>query len=261
VRVRHVFADTVVDGVTPQMGHFYDNASVPTDPWMFERYYSDEGGHGLFGNVINIGTSDVDGRAFIVHSSNGTRIACGLLAKETENIFKSTAEELGTSQATAGVTFYAPGAAESAGVVYMMGMAMGLEPNLEGPPNGTDCTAPNGCGVHVHAGSNCFNFTTQGGHLYNNESLAVDPWQYVYYNNTDSEGTAHFAKTVDMGPATMIDGRAFLVHANNGSRVACGIISAKAPAPAPATSGTGAKQRHLGKTFAVAGALCLLWLG
>jgi hypothetical protein len=241
------------------MGHFYNNQSLETDPWMYERYYSDSSGHGLFGNVINIGTSDVGGRAFIVHSSNGTRIACGLLEEtKTENLFTVTAAALGTSMITADVTFFVPGG--ESGVVYLSGLADGLEPDLQGPPNGTDCTAANGCGVHIHSGTSCDNATTQGGHLWNNESLTFDPWTYVYYNTTDSKGSAHFAKTVDIGPDTGIKGRAFIVHSNNGSRVSCGILSLSPTATSDAAAVSG-RRIGITKAFAFTVALGFLWLG
>jgi hypothetical protein len=244
------------------MGHFYNNASVQTDPWLYERYYSDASGHGLFGSVINIGTSDVDGRAFIIHSSNGTRIACGLLAEaKADNLFTAMAEALVDSKkVTADVTFFVLGGGGGGGVVYMSGLANGLEPNLQGPPNGTDCTAVNGCGVHIHSGTSCDNVTTQGGHLWNNESLTFDPWTYVFYNTTDAEGMTHFAKTVDMGPGTSINGRAFIVHANNGSRVSCGILSSTAPATSGAPS-LSDRWITVRKGFAFAVALAFLWLG
>jgi hypothetical protein len=227
---------------------------------MYERYCSDEAGHGLFGNVVDIGTSDVEGRAFIVHSANGTRVACGLLEKKTSNLFTTATKALGSAEAEAQITVYMPG---EEGLVYLSGMAASLEPNLRGPPNGTDCTAPNGCGVHIHSGGSCFNVTTQGGHYYDNETLTMDPWAYVYYNLTDSDGHAHFAKTVDMGGITSIDGRTFIVHSNNGSRVSCGILSPESTDP-PATSDAGGMQ--LGRSnirfpLSLLATLAVLWLG
>jgi hypothetical protein len=225
-----------------QLGHFFNNASIPTDPWLYERYYSDEAGHGHFGNVVDIGTPDVEGRAFIVHSANGTRVACGLLEKKTSSVFTVATKALGSAAAEAEVTVYMPGDnGESPGIVYLSGMASNLEPNLQGPPNGTDCTAPNGCGVHIHSGGSCFNVSTQGGHFYDNETLTMDPWTYVYYNLTDSDGHAHFAKTVNMGGITSIDGRPFVVHSNNGSRVSCGVLAPDGADP-EVTSDTGGLQ-------------------
>ena len=49
-------------------------------------------------------------------------------------------------------------------VVCFVGSAKALEPDIKSTNGGggTDCTAGNGCGVHVHAGSDCSDTTTQG---------------------------------------------------------------------------------------------------
>jgi hypothetical protein len=232
---------------------------------MYERYYSDDSGHGLFGNIVDIGTLDVEGRAFIVHSANGTRVACGLLEQKTSNLFTAATTSLGSAAATAEaqITVYMPGDSESPGLVFLFGMAASLEPNLQGPPNGTDCTAPNGCGVHIHSGGSCFNVTTQGGHYYDNETLTMDPWAYVYYNRTDSDGHAHFAKTVDMGGITSIGGRTFVVHSNNGSRVSCGVLSPESTAPPVTSAAGGILQIRSNILFPVSilAPLAVIWLG
>jgi hypothetical protein len=202
------------------MGHYFQNPPVTTDPWLFERYNSDVAGNGNFGNVVQIGTGDVKGRAFIVHDSSGARVSCGLLQVYSGSVYTVNTEELGLSGVKGDVASFIP---TDSSFVFLAGSATGLEPNLRGPPNGTDCLDPNGCGVHIHSGTSCLNTTTQGGHLYNNMTLTHDPWALVYYNMTSSDGQAYFAKAVNQSVSD-IEGRAFVIHANNGTRVSCGLL-------------------------------------
>jgi hypothetical protein len=125
---------------------------------------------------------------------------------------------------------------------------------------GPDCTAANGCGVHVHEGFDCENDDTQGekefekiatdrtcmlsfliltslalslkaGHWYNKDVLDVDPWLLTGYLSTDEDGYAQFASCVRTGfdlasNPDLLLGHAFMVHAADGSRVSCGLIEA-----------------------------------
>lgn len=69
-----------------------------------------------------------------------------------------------------------------------------------------------------------------GGHWYNSEVLEADPWATVGYLSTNTEGYAQFATCVSTGfdlasdPDQLI-GHAFIVHANDGSRASCGVIT------------------------------------
>ena len=49
-------------------------------------------------------------------------------------------------------------------MVCFVGSAATLEPDIKlvYGGEGADCTAANGCGVHVHAGTDCVNTETQG---------------------------------------------------------------------------------------------------
>ena len=41
------------------------------------------------------------------------------------------------------------------------------------------CTAANCCGVHIHAGTDCSDGATIGGHYWNSEIYSTDPWLYI----------------------------------------------------------------------------------
>ena len=69
-----------------------------------------------------------------------------------------------------------------------------------------------------------------GGHWYNPEEQAVDPWGLVGYEQTDSVGYGQFASCVHTGfdltsDPDQLEGHAFIVHAEDGSRISCGLIS------------------------------------
>jgi hypothetical protein len=70
-----------------------------------------------------------------------------------------------------------------------------------------DCTATNGCGVHIHNGFSCENPTDQGGHYFVDPVLE-DPWVEERYSS-DLEGKATFSGLVDIGTDDL-EGRAFV---------------------------------------------------
>jgi hypothetical protein len=114
-------------------------------------------------------------------------------------------------------------------IACYFGMARNLEPNLVSFMNknqtlmGMNCNFTNGCGVHIHNGTSCFNTTTQGGHFYNRVTYPVDPWLYTMYHATDSMGNAYFTGCAETGESSFSN-RPFVVHSNNGTRVSCGLL-------------------------------------
>ena len=168
-----------------------------------------------------------------VHSQNGTRIGCGIIeaVDTTENpkFLSTETENLTSSGVSSQVTTYSYGS----DTVCYFGKALQLEPNLvsylNNNPVGTNCNFTNGCGVHVHEGTSCFNRTTQGGHLY---SAPVDPWLYTMYHSTSASGSAYFTGCVETGVPEVPDSRAFVIHSDNGTRVSCGLLTPlEAPEP------------------------------
>jgi hypothetical protein len=156
-----------------------------------------------------------------VHAEDGSRLGCGMLTliADTDLLTTST-DPLEDSTTTADAIVYPVGSEN----LCMFGSATNLEPNLlsfvEG---GESCMAANGCGVHVHSGFSCTNTTTQEGHFYNKETLASDPWVLSGYASTDASGSAYFIDclTVDVDDC---EGRAFIVHTDDGKRSSCGML-------------------------------------
>uniref|UniRef100_A0A7S0TD05 Superoxide dismutase copper/zinc binding domain-containing protein n=1 Tax=Chrysocystis fragilis TaxID=1411660 RepID=A0A7S0TD05_9STRA len=117
---------------------------------------------------------------------------------------------------------------------YVTGTTMGTTQTLEYELSGLDpdCVsgagdAANSCGVHFHEGTDCV--SDAGAHFYA-DTLSEDPWATVAYTSVMSDGDYTASLTdgslmVETGlTAAEIVGRAFVVHAFDGSRIACALI-------------------------------------
>jgi hypothetical protein len=177
--------------------------------------------------------------SLVVHSQNGTRIGCGIIGvvpnyATNGKVLSSSTSNLTSSGVSSAVTVYTI----QDDIVCYFGSAKKLEPNLlsylnTNPSGGTNCNFTNGCGVHVHNGTSCFNRTTQGGHYF---QTPVDPWLYTMYLSTNAQGDAYYTGCVETGVtggASAFTGRAFVVHSDNGTRVSCGLLSANMPVGPP----------------------------
>jgi len=199
------------------------------DPWVDARYSSSEEGAATFSSYVEMGTVDLEGRAFLVHAEDGSRVGCGILTK-VEDPLTADLAPLGDSMAMGSVS--AVQLNGDSDTICYMGYAMNLEAGLSAfyaPAAGPDCTAKNGCGTHVHAGTSCESSETQKGHYYSGES---DPWAIVGYDMTDAAGFANYVDCISTGE-TEFEGKAFIVHANDGSRVACGLLGDSTPLEEP----------------------------
>jgi hypothetical protein len=61
----HIHSGRSCYNSTLQGGHYFNNVSIPIDPWINERYSSDSTGKANFQSVIQIGSVDIEGRAFV----------------------------------------------------------------------------------------------------------------------------------------------------------------------------------------------------
>jgi hypothetical protein len=212
----HVHSGTACTDSISQGGHYYKGAA---DPWSLVRYSSTTatGGAEFVFSVMDTAV-DVSRRAFVVHDNAGGRVACGVLQPMPLMVFTAILAPLGNWSATGDVSIFVTAAGLSGiGNVKSLPESGLLSEQAGGP----DCLATNGCGVHVHTGTDCTNSTSQGGHFHAEVS---DPWSSVGYSSTSTEGTASFSFAVETA-ATQIQGKAFIVHNNAGARVACGLLS------------------------------------
>jgi len=151
--------------------------------------------------------------------------------------FMAATTPLGDSTVSSSTVLFVPqwDGLESApnDVVCFAGSASSLGPGIQSiyGGHGTDCSAANGCGVHIHSGSGCADTAAQGGHWYDANELSVDPWATVGYEHTNAEGYGQFTSCVHTGfdvasnPDQLV-GHAFIVHNEDGSRASCGLIAA-----------------------------------
>ena len=83
-------------------------------------------------------------------------------------------------------------------------------------------TAGNSCGVHIHSGMTCLD--DAGGHYYTG-AVTSDPWTSIAYTSSSS-GAASGTVVVDTGATSQqAEGRALIIHAYDGSRIGCAILS------------------------------------
>ena len=173
----------------------------------------------------------------LVHSKNGTRIGCGLIEKVPVGQGKLLSSSA-TNLTKTGVMSKVVVQTIEPDIACYFGGAQNLEPNLVSFLNknktlmGMNCNVTNGCGVHIHNGTSCFNTTTQGGHYYNKSTYPNDPWLLTMYHATDSVGSAYYTGCAETGVRSFA-GFPFMVHSNNGTRVACGLLQGDGPTSAP----------------------------
>jgi len=82
--------------------------------------------------------------------------------------------------------------------------------------------AANSCGIHIHAGVSCTE--DAGAHFYVN-AVTTDPWTIDYsYTSTVGGATSGHFKLATGATTYQTHARTFIVHAYDGSRIACATI-------------------------------------
>jgi len=232
----HVHSGSACDTEANRGGHYYTTGTLIntqgglhySNPWETTGYkMTDAAGNASFTFSVNTLATDVEGKPVVVHDSDGKCVACGILGL-TQSSASATLTELSGSGVTGKVMLYTTDTK-----IIGAGEASGFEGNLNDDVN---CTATNGCGAHVHSGSDCSSATTQGGHYF--KEGATDPWASIGYHGTSPQGHGQFVFSVTTSERT-VDGKPFIVHNNAGGRVACGVLKGpKGDGAALPSSGT-----------------------
>jgi len=226
------------------------------DPWLTVGYeQTNAEGYGAFASCVYTGYDDLAanpdlllGHAFIVHNEDGSRASCGIIEKDAAYGEKPLMTDLvpipGTPLATNTTSSAQARSADTMSVgsvsvmsdldesvpdgVCYLGYATNLEANVQSflTKDGSDqCSATNGCGAHIHSGTGCEDTEVQGGHYYDETTIAVDPWLLESYLTTDSTGQAALVGCVLTGDgATEYDTKPFIVHGVDGGRLFCGLL-------------------------------------
>merc|ERR1712048_259894 len=84
----------------------------------------------------------------------------------------------------------------------------------------------NASGIHIHEGMTCDDADSVGGHYYDGDSIAADPWSPITYQ-ASADGTTKGKTKASIGAGQDITGRAIVVHDKTGARVACALIEGK----------------------------------
>ena len=199
----HVHMGIACSDADEVRGHFVRDDGA--DPWAPVKYESS--GLGTAEVNLNFGAfqfHELLGHAVVIHAANGSRVGCGLIE---------------TSDASVAVGAYPgySGALVPKGVVtvqeldkgiHLSGVVVGLENRVNG-------------GWHIHEGTTC---ADAGGHLFHASATdADDPWKQVKYASSDS-GVARLLLSFDDLEFHDVLGRALVVHAANGDKIACGLI-------------------------------------
>merc|ERR1711972_832222 len=219
----HIHAGTTC--AADALGYYY-TGTVTSDPWTSVAYTSTGS---TTAGVVHVTTgglgSDVQGRAMIIHAFDGSRIACALIKPLVATV---------PSIATGFVPYYTyTGNMAVSGTVGPMttdGVTQSFAYSLEGVDplceNGAG-TEGNSCGIHIHAGTTCAGNAL--GHYYTG-AVTSDPWTSVAYTSMGST-TAGVVHVTTGGIGSDVQGRAMIIHAFDGSRIACALLQPMQPAP------------------------------
>jgi len=244
----HIHSGDSCDDAADVGGHYFDSSADcdAPDPWFSvygATWTSDAAGLAKHENIgptdalgggpftIDGANCPVTGRTCVVHDSTGTRVACAVLSPPPSSpVLTATLSNYPGYTPSGGdpvVTGTCKVEIDSEGDFIFSGTLSGLESGAIG-------------GFHIHEGTTC---ATAGGHYYNNggDCDAADPWFTQYgavwsttiTEDSDTPENVNPASKVPGqtgGPYTVngatcpVIGRTCVVHASDGTRIACGVL-------------------------------------
>merc|ERR1719517_208724 len=154
------------------------------------------------------------GHTLVVHAADGSRIGCGVLTS-------------GIEASTAIATYPGYTGAAGVGTSTVTGKADHNSLTLEYDLNGLDtAVADYTGGIHIHSGYSCATAGEVGGHWW--DASVADPWFTTYTvtagASTSSGSFTITATALGYSPLTMV-GHTLVVHAADGSRIGCGVLT------------------------------------
>merc|ERR1719184_498728 len=146
-------------------GHYYSD-SLSSDPWTVE-WTSDSSG--LASGAVTVETGilidDNYGRALVVHDSDGTRSACGLIGSVEYSVDLGLYPDYDGDYTITGTVAVSE---TLDGYILMNYELFGLEGDTSG-------------GIHIHEGTTCLVADWVSGHWY---SIDSDPWNITWSSNS-----------------------------------------------------------------------------
>lgn len=208
----HIHAGTTCDVAGEVGGHWY-NEAIMSDPWTYGAYYTGDSGS----LVVDYGYEypSADGRAFVIHDRDGTRLTCDIITASNEVTLKEFMPYPQSDGGNFTVTGEVIVTHQMTFVVFEYTLE-GLDQNCAGGP--TPAVA-NSCGIHIHEGTTCDNATLVGGHFYDSNLTGGDPWTFDAFYNV-AEGPQFLRVEYGMSWDDTL-GRAFVLHDVDGARITC----------------------------------------
>jgi len=203
------------------VGENYYNASVLTeDPWASDNsvYRSNAVGESKSAFKVDNGYNQEEnlGRTVAIFAADGTTVlGCGLLNNEAGT--RTLISDLGVYPGYAGDLLVNG----SIMVVFNFNMAFNFSYHVLGVESNCE-----GCGIHIHAGVSCDTHEQVKGHDWNSnyvDDLWVPAGGAVYNSNSDGEAKGWFQMYNGFNIYENFH-HATVVHAQNGTRIACGIL-------------------------------------
>jgi len=190
--------------------------------------------------VTGLSITDITGNVVVIHQlATGARIACGKIGTMTGSgprvyvaSFAPYPGYDGDLKVEGSMTVVSNSGNASSASQTLTWSLSGLDTRCT--PNAADGT-PNGCGVHIHAGTSC---DSAGVHYFSSAlALDVDPWKPIVYvtgsgtsalrgsggNIGTSDQNAGVEVVTGLSTSDII-GRVMVVHDVIGARVACGVL-------------------------------------
>jgi Cu/Zn superoxide dismutase len=236
----HIHSGTTCSNASLVGGHYWTPANM-SDPWNMVMWTSNAVGDASAEYTVDTGypLSSNFGHALVVHTPNGTRIACGVLVSTSvpptaapTSVVTTAAPTPTVGPALVATIGAYPGSMQTppSGTVVVTGAGgdtLSLWVNLQGlDPNSTG-------GIHIHSGTTCSNASLVGGHYWTPSNVS-DPWNTVMWTS-DAVGAVSAMFTVTTGyPLADNFGHAVVVHAPNGTRIACGVLMSTSMSPTAA---------------------------
>ena len=204
----HIHSGYTCDDADGVGGHYYDDMS--SDPWTTTWYSDSEGAYtGTFfmSDFSLYNSYPTAYRAVVVHLNGGTRAGCGIIGTPTKSVATLGSYPGYTGDLVVNGTI---GVFASSTGIEVVGTVVGLTTTTSG-------------GIHIHSGVSCDSADDVGGHYY--DDMTSDPWTTMWYS--DANGVASISFTLDdfsLGGDYPVAGRAVVVHDDDGTRVACGLL-------------------------------------
>jgi len=237
-------------------GHYFEG--MDSDPWTTTYTPDDYGVSQVSFEMEDFslhGDYPVSGRAVVIHAEDGTRVACGLLSGGEAEIatlkiypeYPPEHEDIVLAVGTVSVSDVEAGGilleASLSGLEQGRVANLGLYPDydgdisvsgivsvtdseegiqLEGSLSGLERNSHLG-GIHIHSGMSCDSSEDVGGHYF--EGMDSDPWTTTY--TPDDYGVSQVSFEMEdfsLHGDYPVSGRAVVIHAVDGTRVACGLL-------------------------------------